>query len=87
MTPPHEPGDDRARRWPARGVHERPRRLALHPRYTPPSPPQAEVAALREAAKLLVNAENPVIVADRAARTPNGVKLSSSLRNCCNAGR
>src|SRR5207237_4443929 len=44
------------------------------PRYTPPSPPQAEVAALREAAKLLVNAENPVICADGAARTPNGVK-------------
>ena len=29
------------------------------------SPPQAELGALRETAKLLVNAENPVIVVDR----------------------
>ena len=31
-------------------------------------------AALRETAKLLVNAQNPVIVADRVARTPTGIK-------------
>ena len=42
--------------------------------YAPPSPPQAEVAALRETAKLLVNAERPVIVVDRVARTPDGLK-------------
>ena len=37
------------------------------PRITQPSPPQAEVAALRETAKLLVNAEHPVIFVDRVA--------------------
>src|SRR5262249_50334994 len=45
------------------------------PRYTPPAAPQAEVAALREAAKLLVAAERPVIFADRGARTDKGGKL------------
>ena len=35
------------------------------PKYIPPSPPHADPNALRETAKLLVNAQNPVIVADR----------------------
>jgi acetolactate synthase I/II/III large subunit len=43
------------------------------PKYIAPSPPHADPAALREAAKLLVNAQNPVIVADRCARTQAGV--------------
>src|SRR5262249_61023627 len=33
----------------------------------------------KEAAKLLAQAQNPVIVADRCARTPNGVKLLIEL--------
>ena len=49
------------------------------PRYTPPAPPQAEVNALRETARLLVNAENPVIFVDRVARTANGVKYLVQL--------
>ena len=44
------------------------------PKYVPPSSPQAEVGALRELARLLVNAENPVIVVDRVARTEAGMK-------------
>ena len=36
------------------------------------SPPQGDSGAVAEAARLLVAAENPVIVADRAARTPQG---------------
>ena len=44
------------------------------PRYTPPSPPQGEMGALRETAKLLVNAEHPVIIVDKMARTEEGVK-------------
>ena len=43
------------------------------PKYTKPAPPQADVAALRETAKLLVNAERPVIVVDRMARDQEGV--------------
>jgi acetolactate synthase-1/2/3 large subunit len=36
-------------------------------------PPQGDAGALAEAAKLLVAAENPVIIADRVARTPAGM--------------
>jgi len=49
------------------------------PRYVPTAPPQGEQNAVREAARLLARAERPVIVADRAARTPNGVKLLVEL--------
>jgi thiamine pyrophosphate-dependent acetolactate synthase large subunit-like protein len=44
------------------------------PRYVPATPPHADMAALRETAKLLVNAERPIIVADRVARTEKGFK-------------
>jgi acetolactate synthase-1/2/3 large subunit len=43
------------------------------PRLTRATPPQGDSGAVAEAARLLVNARNPVIVADRAARTPAGV--------------
>ncbi|HEY1307363.1 MAG TPA: thiamine pyrophosphate-dependent enzyme [Vicinamibacterales bacterium] len=47
-------------------------RLRL-PKLTRASAPQGDSGAVAEAAKLLVAAQNPVIVADRAARTPAGV--------------
>jgi thiamine pyrophosphate-dependent acetolactate synthase large subunit-like protein len=43
------------------------------PRLTLASAPQGDSGAVREAAVLLVNAQSPVIVADRAARTFAGV--------------
>ncbi len=49
------------------------------PRYVPTSPPQGDSGAVREAARLLADAERPVIVVDRAARTPNGIKLLVEL--------
>ena len=49
------------------------------PRYVPTSPPQGDSGAVREAARLLASAERPVIVADRLARTPNGIKLLVEL--------
>ena len=49
------------------------------PKLTLASPPQGDAAAVAEAARLLVGAENPVIVADRAARTPAGVALLIEL--------
>ena len=49
------------------------------PRYVPTAPPQGDTGAVKEAARLLAGAQNPVIVADRAARTPNGVKLLVQL--------
>jgi thiamine pyrophosphate-dependent acetolactate synthase large subunit-like protein len=72
MTPPMEPvmivADSElqeegfhAAEWPA------------IPRLVKPNPPAGEPGAVREAAKWLVEAELPLIVADRAARTPAGV--------------
>jgi len=50
------------------------RRDALHlPKITPVSPPVADPAVLDEVAKLLVAAENPVIVADRMSRSAAGI--------------
>src|SRR3954471_24373898 len=49
------------------------------PRYVPSSPPAGDSGAVKEAAKLLAEAQNPVIIADRMARTPNGVKLLVQL--------
>ena len=52
--------------------HEISSRLRI-PRLTVATPPQGDSGAVAEAARLLVNAQNPVIVADRAARTPAGI--------------
>ena len=49
------------------------------PRLTIPAPPQGESAAVEEAARLLVAAENPVLVAGRLARTPAGMALLIEL--------
>jgi acetolactate synthase I/II/III large subunit len=43
------------------------------PKLTTSTPPQGDSGAVAEAARLLVNAQNPVIVADRLARTPAGI--------------
>jgi len=53
-------------------------RLSI-PKLTLAAPPQGESGAVAEAARLLVTAENPVIIADRAARTPAGMKLLVDL--------
>ena len=49
------------------------------PRLTPTAPPQGDSAAVAEAARMLVAAERPLIIAQRAARTPNGIKLLVEL--------
>lgn len=49
------------------------------PRLTVPAPPQGESGAVEETARLLVEAEYPVLVADRLARTPAGVGLLVEL--------
>jgi len=59
-------------------IHENGESLYI-PRYVPTSPPQGDSGAVREAARLLASAERPVIVADRLARTPNGIKLLVEL--------
>jgi acetolactate synthase-1/2/3 large subunit len=52
--------------------HEVTARLRI-PKLTVTTPPQGDTGAVAEAARLLVNAQNPVIVADRAARTAAGL--------------
>jgi thiamine pyrophosphate-dependent acetolactate synthase large subunit-like protein len=49
------------------------------PRLTVPTPPQGEAASVTELARLLVAAENPVLVADRLARTPAAIPLLIEL--------
>jgi acetolactate synthase-1/2/3 large subunit len=53
-------------------------RLSI-PRLTLPSPPVGEAGALAEAARLLVAAEHPVLMADRGIRTAAGMKLLVEL--------
>jgi acetolactate synthase-1/2/3 large subunit len=49
------------------------------PKYVPTAAPAGELGAVREAARLLVNAEHPVIVADRALNTQRGIALLVQL--------
>jgi thiamine pyrophosphate-dependent acetolactate synthase large subunit-like protein len=80
MTPPYGPVmialDAGLQQEPVRGHGAE--KLYI-PRYVPSSPPAGDGGAVKEAAKLLAEAQNPVIVADRMARTPNGMKLLVQL--------
>jgi len=49
------------------------------PKLTMPAMPQGEAGAVTELARLLVAAENPVLVADRLARTPGAMPLLIEL--------
>ena len=77
MTPPCEPvvlvADGVLQEEP---IEEKNLRI---PRLVMSAPPQGDSAAVQEAARLLVAAENPVIVTGRAARTPKGVELLVEL--------
>lgn len=79
MTPPYEPValalDAELQEAPIRDDGEK----LYIPRYVAASPPQGDSGAVREAARLLANAERPVIVADRAARSANGMALLVEL--------
>jgi thiamine pyrophosphate-dependent acetolactate synthase large subunit-like protein len=56
------------------------------PALSVPTPPAADSGAIAEVARLLVGAENPVIVASRAARTPAGLRLMVELAEALQAG-
>src|SRR4030095_3074371 len=49
------------------------------PTLTMPAPPQGDANAVREAARLLVNAESPLITIGKVARTPRGWDLMIEL--------
>ncbi len=49
------------------------------PKLTLTTPPAGDMAAVQQAAKLLINAERPQIIAQRMARTPEGMTLLVEL--------
>ncbi len=55
------------------------------PKLTLSIPPQGDSGAVSEAAKMLVAAEHPVIIADRAARSQAGMKRMVELADALNA--
>ena len=77
MTPPYEPivivADSVLQEEP---ITEKGLRI---PKLSTNAPPQGDSGAVMEAAKMLVAAENPAIVAARMARTPRGIELLVEL--------
>jgi acetolactate synthase-1/2/3 large subunit len=63
-----------------------PRDAPRIPELSPASPPQGDAAAVAEAAKLLVAADNPVIVASRAVNSAEGLRLMVELAETLQAG-
>jgi acetolactate synthase I/II/III large subunit len=58
----------------------------LHiPKLARSAPPQGESGALREAAKMLAAADKPLLIADRAARSQEGVRRMVALAESLNA--
>jgi acetolactate synthase-1/2/3 large subunit len=80
MTPPMEPvvlvADAVLQEEPMSDADKRTARI---PKLTMPSPPAGDSGAVAEVARMLVDAENPVIIAGRVARTPNAIKLLVEL--------
>jgi acetolactate synthase I/II/III large subunit len=83
MTPPYEPvvlvADGTLQEEP---VTEKNLRI---PKLVMSAPPQGDSGAVAEAAKMLVNAENPVILAGRVARTPKGIESLVELADILQA--
>ena len=77
MTPPYEPvllvADGELQEEP---ITEKNLRV---PKLTMAAPPQGDADAVKEAARMLVAAENPVIVAGRVARSQHGIELLVEL--------
>ncbi len=77
-TPPYEPvllvADSELQENPIK-----PDEALYIPKLPRTMPPQGDAGAVAEAAKMLVAAESPVILADRCARTPQGVALLVEL--------
>jgi acetolactate synthase I/II/III large subunit len=60
---------------------------SLHiPKFEPVIPPQGDSGAIAEAAKMLVEAQNPVIICDRVARTPAGIERLVELAEALQCG-
>lgn len=61
------------------GIAGEDRRRLRVPKLSPTSPPAGDAGTVSELARMLVAAENPVIVAGRVARTPAGLTLLVEL--------
>lgn len=83
MTPPHEPVLIALDSGMQENTIKEKDWLKI-PRYAMTAPPQGDSSAVNEAAKLIANAQNPVIVADRLARTPKGMKFLVELAEILN---
>src|SRR5689334_7621562 len=60
-------------------VSDEDRRRLRVPKLSVTTPPAGDPSAVNDIAKMLVAAENPIIVTGRSARTPNGLKLLIEL--------
>ena len=56
------------------------------PKFEPVIPPQGDSGAIAEAAKMLVEAQNPLIICDRLARTPAGMASLVGLAETLQCG-
>jgi acetolactate synthase I/II/III large subunit len=80
MTPPYEPvllvADGKLQEEPVEKNDEKKLRV---PKLVMTAPPQGDTGAVKEAARMLVAAANPVIVAGRMARSQHGIELLVEL--------
>jgi len=83
-TPPMEPVLVMADMELQESPVENPEELSI-PKLTPPRFPQGDAGAIAEAAKWLVGAKSPVILADRAARSQEGVTQLVTLAEALGA--
>src|SRR5882672_422668 len=84
MTPPHEPVLMVLEEKLQEDAMEKGKNLVI-PKLNMVSPPAGDPNAVRDAARMLAMAENPVIVADRVGCTPAGVKHLVELAEALNA--
>ena len=61
-------------------------KLPAIPKSVIPSPPTGDPESVERAARMLIDAQNPVLVADRLARTPKGMTLLVELAELVGAG-
>ena len=83
-TPPMEPVVITADGYLQEAAIQNEKKLHI-PKLTRAIPPQGDSGALAEAAKMLVAAERPVIVAERMARSQEGIKRLVELAEALNA--
>jgi acetolactate synthase-1/2/3 large subunit len=83
-TPPMEPVVITADGYLQEAAIQNEKKLHI-PKLTRSIPPQGDSGALAEAAKMLVAAERPIIIADRMARSQEGVNRLVALAEALNA--